>query len=66
MKIFKIAIEEMVVDTFEVEANDAEEALQTAIEKYKNGIFVLEPGNVTSRQISIVKPNCEGNEWLEF
>ena len=66
MKKFIIAIEETVVDTFEVEANSAEEAMEIAEENYGNGEFVLKPGEVTFKQMSVIKPSEESTEWVEF
>ena len=66
MKKFIIAIEETVVDEFEVEANSAEEAMEIAQENYRNGEFVLEPGEVTFKQMSVVKPSEESTGWVEF
>lgn len=63
---FVIAIEETVSEYFEVEAEDAEKAIKTAEEKYKKCEFVLEPGNLVYKQISIVEPADEVSEWLPF
>jgi len=66
MKIFKITIEEHISGTFEVEANDIEEAMEVAEEKYNNGEFVLEPGEVNTKLM--MADDGEGNctEWKEF
>lgn len=66
MKTVRVAIEELCVQEFDiiVADDDMEDAIDTAIKKYKNGELVLEPGEVQSRQISIVKPNT--TEWVEF
>lgn len=66
MKKYTIAIEETVVDEFEVEANDAETAVCIAKEKYHKGEFVLAPGEVHSKQIAIISPSEECIEWIEF
>lgn len=66
MKKFTIALEETVVEEFEVEANTAEEALCIAQNNYKNGKFVLSPGEVQFKQLSIVRPESEASEWIEF
>jgi len=61
MKKFSLVIEELVSDTFVVEAENETKA----VEKYKVGEFVLEPGNLTFKQMSIC--TSEGNsEWFEF
>jgi len=66
MKIM-VTIEETVSDTFEVEAETVEEALEIAKEKYHCGEFVLEPGTVTNRMIQAVAENSEDTtEWEEF
>ena len=66
MKKYTIAIEETVVEEFEVEANNFREALDIASEKYCKGEFVLSPGEVQFKQMAIVKPRCESTEWNEF
>jgi len=63
--VFKVTIEEMVSETFEVEATNIEEAMQIAEEKYNNGEFVLEPGNLTCKQMMAEGDN-ETTEWVEF
>lgn len=63
---FTIAIEETIVQEFEVCANDATEALEKAKKNYRIGKYVLEPGEVCFKQIAIVNP-CDGaSEWTEF
>lgn len=66
MKIYKIAIEETVVEEFEVMANSAEEALEIAEEKYQDGEFVLAPGEVQHKQMAIVEPATETSKWISF
>ena len=67
MKTFKIHIEEHVVETFEVEANDIEEAMEIAEDNYYNCEFVLEPGDVTVRLMQAEdEENDESTEWVEF
>ena len=65
MKKFTIYIEETIVDSFEVIADDEEDAISKAIEKYNKGEFVLEPGEVIARQIAIDKLD-EDLEFVEF
>ena len=62
----KVAIEETVVQEFEFDVADGEldRAVDIAIQKYRDGELVLEPGEVQSRQISVVGP--EPTEWVEF
>lgn len=66
MKKFVIAIEETVVEEFEVKANSANEALYIAQNNYKKGEFVISPGEVQSKKISVVNPKSESSEWIEF
>lgn len=66
-KIFEIAIEEIVSEKFLVEAQDETDAMRIAIEKYKNGDFVLEPGNLIHKQMEIHDiENDTYTEWFEF
>lgn len=66
MKKFIIAIEETVVQNFEVGAETLEQAMEIAEEKYNNGEFVLEPGEICFRQMAVVKSDEEMTEWTEF
>jgi hypothetical protein len=64
VKTYKIGIEEIVSAVFEVEAEDSEQALEIAKEKYRSGEFVLEPGELQSKNIAVLEP--ESTEWKEF
>lgn len=66
MKTVRIAIEELCVQEFDIiaDGNNEKDAINRAIEKYKNGELVLEPGEVQERRICVVKPNSA--EWIEF
>lgn len=64
MQTYKIGIEEIVSAEFKVEAENSEQALEIAKEKYRSGEFVLEPGELQSKNISILEPIC--TEWKEF
>lgn len=66
MKKFTITIEEIISQEFDVEAETAEEAMKIAEEKYRNGEFVLEPGELTCKQMAITSPEDEVTEWTEF
>ena len=66
MKKFTLAIEESIVQEFGVMASNADEAMAIAIEKYNSGKFVVEHGEIHHKQISIVKPENESSEWVEF
>jgi len=63
---YTITIEETVTKDFEIEANSAGEAYETAERKYKSGEFVLDPGECQFRQIAITKPSKEATELREF
>ncbi len=65
-KVFKVAIEETVVGTFDICAESSEDALELAIQKYRAGELVLEPGEVVGKQITVVEPDADGNIWVEF
>ena len=66
MEKYTIVIEETVVEEFEVEADDFEDALKIAAEKYRKGEFVLCPGELHFKQMAVVKPDRESIEWIEF
>lgn len=62
MKKHIVTIEEHVAKDFAVYAESAEEALKIAEKKYKDCEFVLEPGEVQDRQMSI-----DGSDnWIKF
>lgn len=63
---YTITIEETVAKDFEIEADSADEAYETAEQEYKDGEFVLDPGDCQFRQIAITKPSNEATEWREF
>ncbi len=66
-KKFIITIEEMVTEDFEVLAETEEEAVEIATEKYNSGEFVLEPGNLVSKQMEIHNvTDGEYTDWFEF
>lgn len=66
MKKYYITIEEHISENFEVEANSIEEAMQIAEEKYDNGEFVLENGNLTYKCMQADDRNGDCTEWTEF
>ena len=67
MKKFKITIEEMFSDQFEIEAETMEEAMEIAEEQYKEGFLVLEPGNLVAKQMCGEDPDTgDCTEWTEF
>lgn len=66
MPKYTITIEEMVSQDFEVEAATADEAMEIAEQKYRDGEFVLEPGNLVCTQMAITDPSDEATEWTEI
>lgn len=62
----QVTIEEIVSQTFEVEADDIDEAMEIAEEKYWNGEFVLDPGEVVARQMMADDGHGDCTEWTEF
>ena len=65
MQKFTIAIEEVIADTFEVEANSIADAIQLVIANYESGDFVLEPGHLTQKKMALC--TLDGTlDWFEF
>lgn len=64
---YYVTIEETVDQTFEVTANSAKEAMDFVEKKYKSAEFVLELGELTSKQIC-VEDECGSDKinWMEF
>lgn len=60
---FKIAIEETVVQEFEVEAETSEEALNITREKYRNNEFVVENGECSGVLMAVVEPKSQMTNW---
>lgn len=54
MKKFRILIEELVSQEFEITAESEEDALASARAKYKKAEFVLEPGEVKEVKLSVI------------
>ena len=63
---YTITIEEICTKDFDIEADSAEEAYETAEQKYKSGEFVLDPGECQFRQMAITNPSEESTEWREL
>ena len=63
---YTITIEETCTKGFDIEADSAEEAYETAKQKYKSCEFVLDPGECQFKQIAITAPSNEATEWQEF
>ena len=67
MKKFKIHIEETISDTFTVEAETMEEAMEIAEEKYANGEFLIMPQTPTCKQMMAeCDKSGHATEWVEF
>lgn len=66
MSTYIVAIEETISQEFLIEAENTEQAAKIAEEKYKNGEFVLESGEVSFKQMAVSKPGDEGRNWIEF
>lgn len=66
MKKYVVAIEETVVQNFEVEANSQEEALRKVEKGYKNGNYVLESAEVQAKKMSVLNSDNEFDKWIEF
>lgn len=67
MKTFKIHIEETISDTFTVEAETMEEAMEIAEEKYEGGEFVVMPQAPTCKlMMAECDEDGESTEWVEF
>lgn len=67
MTKFNATIEEHVVETFEIEASDMDEAMEIAKEKYKNGEIELCPGELHTKLISCYDPNTtDVTDFIEF
>lgn len=66
MKKYIVAIEEVISQEFSVKAENVEQAIKIAEEKYRKCEFVLEPGEVSVRKLAVIKPNNETTEWIEF
>ena len=56
----------MISQTFNVEANSLEEALEIAERNYKTGKFVLATGNLVCKQICGEDENGHCTGWYEF
>jgi hypothetical protein len=58
---FIVTLQETLVQDFCVEATSTEEAINVAIKKYREGEFVLEPGEDIARSAT-----TDGALWYEF
>ena len=61
-KKYVIAIEETLVQEFDIEANNAEEAFRKAVEHYENGDFCITQGEVQFKHMAIISPYMEATD----
>ena len=66
MKKFNITIEELLVQEFTLTAKNAEEAVALAKEKYRDGEFILDFGEVQFKRLAVTDPYGASSEWSEF
>ena len=66
MKKYTITIEETISQSFDIMANNAEQARAIAIEKYNLGELVLAPGNLIHKQMRLHSDTDNSDEWIEF
>ncbi len=59
MSEYQIVIEETVVDDFTVDAASPEEAQSIAEQLYRDGMILLEGGEVHRRRIAVNDTDCE-------
>ena len=66
-KLFQITIEETISEHFHVYAQNIDEAIQMAEDKYDKAEFMLSPGNITNRKIFAVDKDIDLEKgWIEF
>lgn len=67
MKEFEITIEEIISDTFKIQAKDIEEAMKITTEKYNKGEIVVNKENIDSRTMMVKDiENDEETNWIDF
>lgn len=64
MKKYHVRIEEVIAQSFEIEAENAKQAGEIAIDRYKNGEIVLDNAECINRDAAVFD-NAELNE-LEY
>ena len=62
--LFLVNIEEVVCETFEVDAESMEEARRIVMRAYESGEVVLEPGELVEKRIAVFDEAT--NEWSEY
>ena len=63
MPVYRVCIEETVAQEFELIATSSDEALRMACEEYRNGVYVLEPGNLISVDASVRTNDEPYRDW---
>ena len=66
MKKFTIAIEEAYVKEFDVYAENDDEAMMKLENEYYNDKLDLSDMVISNRQMSIIAPDDEAMDWVEF
>ena len=61
---FLVNIEEVVCETFKVDAESMEEARRIVMRAYESGEIVLEPGELVEKRIAVFDEAT--NEWSEY
>ena len=64
-KKYCVIVEEIVSESFELEAESEEEAISKAIKAYRSGEFVLEPGNFEYAQVQVIDEDGKSSNWVE-
>ena len=62
---YKVIIEETVVQAFEIDTADENDAYEKAIDKYKKAEFVLDNPEVQYKQLAVENPGSD-LIWREF
>lgn len=63
---YNVTIEETVSQTFEIIADNENQAKLIATEKYNSGVFVLNPGELTAKQMQICNDKNILIDWEDF
>ena len=66
MKTYRVIIEETISEEFELEAESEKEAISKAMDAYKSGEFILEPGNFEYAQLKVIDEDEKCSEWIEI
>lgn len=61
---FLVNIEEVVCETFEVDAESMQKAKEIVMRAYKSSEIVLAPGELVERRIAVFDETA--NEWSEY